>query len=66
MKNTILSFYDGIINKNATSISNIEAAKFSIPTTVKFNHMGFDIAKGGFCTRTSNYNKEQSLSTELE
>jgi len=66
VKDTILAFYDGIINKNAASIANIEGAKFHIPTTVKYDHMGFDIGKGGFCTRASLYNKEQALITHME
>ena len=66
MKDAILAFYDGIINKNATSIANIEGAKFHIPTTVKYDHMGFDIGKGGFCKRSSLYNKEQALITHME
>lgn len=53
VKDTILGFYDGIINKNATSIANIEGAKFHIPTIVQYNHMGFDVGKGGFCKRVS-------------
>ena len=61
VKDTILEFYDGIINKNATSIENIESAKFQIPTRVKYNRMGFDIDKGGFCKRIQLVNKEQRV-----
>lgn len=52
VKEAILNFANGILNKNETSLSIIEEAKFTIPTAFKHNYMNYDIkTKGGFCER---------------
>ena len=49
IKDVILAFLDGILNKNPNSLNKVESSIFDIATTHKHDHMGYDPMRGGFC-----------------
>ena len=49
VKEIILSFLDGIFNKNDIALKIIENASFAIPAAHKHDYMGYNPLQGAFC-----------------